>query len=233
MADWSRLRLVLGVGRSGTTWLAYVLGQTTTPIRFFMEGLADGYHPFLADVIPLDLARYAERDDPDWQLCLIKEVHSLWMTEPMLKKGCKAVLVVRDPVRVVDSLLTRDGLNGLYLCKEVGLPLHGSRQKVISDMIDAVGVINATLRELARGFNNAMLVEYENMCKSPVSEFKAAATFLDLEWSGKCEQLLNDTMTGQHREDIRFSIFRHTERQLDKPWTFLTTDEVGSVSGTG
>lgn len=32
------LRLVLGVGRSGTTWLASLMGRTSTPVRVLMEG---------------------------------------------------------------------------------------------------------------------------------------------------------------------------------------------------
>ena len=34
-----RLRLVIGVGRSGTTWVSRVLSETDTPIRFIMEGV--------------------------------------------------------------------------------------------------------------------------------------------------------------------------------------------------
>ena len=37
-SDTSRLRLVLGVGRSGTTWLSRVLAATTMPIRYVQEG---------------------------------------------------------------------------------------------------------------------------------------------------------------------------------------------------
>ncbi|MBN1490087.1 MAG: hypothetical protein JXA69_09235 [Phycisphaerae bacterium] len=38
-ADTSRLRLILGVGRGGTTWLSRVLGETGMPIRLLLEGL--------------------------------------------------------------------------------------------------------------------------------------------------------------------------------------------------
>lgn len=47
------LRLVLGVGRSGTTWLASLIGRTSTPLRFLMEGLY-GFTPRLDMAPPPD-----------------------------------------------------------------------------------------------------------------------------------------------------------------------------------
>lgn len=38
-SDQSKLRLVLGLGRSGTTWIAKVLSSTKTPVRYFEEPL--------------------------------------------------------------------------------------------------------------------------------------------------------------------------------------------------
>ncbi len=46
-SDRSRLRLVLGLGRSGTTWLSRLLAATPTPLRFFSEPLPHFVPPIL------------------------------------------------------------------------------------------------------------------------------------------------------------------------------------------
>ena len=146
-----RLRLILGVGRSGTTWTARVLGQTCTPTRLIQEPLfwmrprlhlAAGYdhtaipmasrlasqHRLLAayreltadtNVILRAGVRQLDRNDDDWQVCIVKEVHALLASEAIVHAfGLPTVLVVRDPVATADSILRTNGMNQEYLVAE-------------------------------------------------------------------------------------------------------------------
>lgn len=227
------LRLILGIGHSGTTWLSYVLSRTPTPIRFFMEGLyqldESGhskdlslpliYDSFLAEQPPDELARQKLRDDDDWKFCLVKEVHRLREAELLLDyyPSSKAILLTRDPVRVVDSLLARGELK-----------LNEVRSKQINGIlarIAAVAEINASFKMLAKRFDSACLIAYESLCKQPQANFRLATRFLDLVWSDEMESLLTDTITNQHRKGIKFSIFRDTASMLTRPLRFITSDE--------
>jgi len=147
-AEPGRLRLILGVGRSGTTWVSRVLSRTGRPMRLLIEPLfhleprlpfhvngdhtAVGYQPFSPDD-PL-LRAYSsltqrnlsgpvkglERDDAGWQLCLVKEVHALMGTEGLLLAWQTPTLfLLRDPVYVVDSLFSAQTPQTIYLDHEV------------------------------------------------------------------------------------------------------------------
>lgn len=232
LSERPEVRLILGPGHSGTTWLSYVLSKTPTPIRFFMEGLyqidrsghsenlslSSVYDLFLAERTLDELAHQKLRDDADWKFCLIKEVHRLSETRTLLNRpSLKAILLTRDPVRIVDSLLIRGELKLGETRKE---QIDGILARVI-----AIAKINTLLKALAEEFDNARLVTYESLCRQPHTNFKSAAEFLDLAWSDEMESLLVDTTTGQHRRGIKFSIFRDTTSMLARPLRFMTPDE--------
>lgn len=143
------LRLVLGTGRSGTSWTSKVLSKTKQPCRFFSEPL---YH--LQPRLPFQdrgdhtaigykrkpnggalLAAYqllahpqfdepalpgCERNDPGWAFCLVKEVHALLGAEALLRAWqTPAVFILRDPVYVIDSLFATGTSETIYLDHEV------------------------------------------------------------------------------------------------------------------
>jgi hypothetical protein len=144
-----KLRLILGVGRSGTSWVSKVLSKTTEPSRFFSEPLFH-IHPQLpyrergdhtaigyngsSDAGPL-LAAYqlvahrqfdgaglpgGERNDAGWKICLVKEVHALLGTEAVLRAWkVPVVFILRDPVYILDSLFAAQTLETIYLDHEV------------------------------------------------------------------------------------------------------------------
>lgn len=285
--DTQNLRLILGIGRSGTTWLSTVLSKTRTPIRCFIEGLysvdpklrfsaqqgdhtAIEYYPTLSERHPLlcvyrsltvphydwaalGLGRHLLRDDPSWQFCLVKEVHSLLASEALLKfLVCPTVLVVRDPVYVVDSLFARDGLGGPYLLSEskaVGKPaflerfaqdqaqsiskaLHRAasisavRQRVILEKVLTVAIIRLMLRVLASEYECAYLVEYEALCRFPQSLFQSAAAFLTLDWGNRVEKFHVSTMHADSEDGDIYPVFRETSKQLDRAFKFLSQGEV-------
>src|SRR5665213_1497924 len=125
------LRLILGVGRSGTSWVSNVLSKTTERSRFFSEPLfhlhpqlpfrTKGDHTSIGyngnyDAGPL-LAAYQlvthrqfeaanlpgyERHDDDWKICLVKEVHALLGTEAVLRAwNTPVVFILRGPVYII------------------------------------------------------------------------------------------------------------------------------------
>jgi hypothetical protein len=145
----ANLRLVLGVGRSGTTWVGHVLSSTLQPIRYCSEPLfylqprlsfhrkgdhtAVGYeefdedHPLLSAYLRL-LDREdngvqkdtLQRDDAGWDLCLVKEVHALLGSEGLLRHYQPPTLfILRDPLYVADSLFSAQTLGTAYLDHEV------------------------------------------------------------------------------------------------------------------
>jgi hypothetical protein len=143
------LRLILGVGRSGTSWVSQVLARTRRPLRFYLEPLfhiepplsfhetedhtAVGYgdigpsHPLLLAYRLVTHRQFdgrqvkvMRRDDVGWELCLVKEVHALLGTEGLLRAWkTPALFILRDPVYVIDSLFAAQTLQTHYLGHEV------------------------------------------------------------------------------------------------------------------
>jgi hypothetical protein len=147
--DTNPLRLVLGMGRSGTSWVGKVLSKMTLPCRFLSEPLfhihpllpfhtkgdhtAVGYEPLSPDH-PLLWAyrllvhrqfdsmtlKTTEREDAGWEVCLVKEVHALLGSEGLLRAlRCPTLFLLRDPLYVADSLFDAQDLSTIYLDHEV------------------------------------------------------------------------------------------------------------------
>lgn len=286
--DAAQLRLILGVGRSGTTWLSRGLASTSTPIRFVEEGFfwiepklefaAEGdhtaiaYRPALPEQHPLvcvyralgdrgvdwsqrGLARHVRRDDADWRICLVKEVHSLLATEGLLNAlKCPTLLVVRDPVYVVDSVFDRFGMESIFLGNEArwvrepafleriaGVAMGrlldvwqrvdeiaDGRARGILEKVLTVASIGRMFRLLASECGHAKLVEYEALCRSPEAMFRSAAEFLDLAWCERIEKYLEATTDSASETDDPRSVVRVTARQVGRPLRFLSADEASA-----
>ena len=284
--DTQKLRLILGVGRSGTTWLSRVLSETSTPIRFFMEGLysvkpklsfsegndhtAIKYYPKLPErhsllsvyrslIKPqynwsaLGLNRHLQRDDPNWQFCLVKEVHSLLATEALLQFfSCPTVIVVRDPVYVIDSLFARDGLSSPYLCDESKVvrqvaflkrfmpeqseaileALHKVnsigklREQSILKKVLTVAIIQQMFCVLADKFQCIYLIEYEELCQSSQALFRSVAEFFTLDWDDRVERFLATTTQTYSNKADKYPVFRQTSCQVKRNFKFLSFEEV-------
>jgi Sulfotransferase domain len=126
-------RFVLGVGRSGTTFLSRLAGLTSTPVKIMTEplvgvkgkrekGKVDASYcdpnnkkeiaSFVEAIKSLhadncfseNITKRIERDDKNSNVLLLKEVHSL-LAFPMYAKelNAKSIVIVRDTSRVVDS----------------------------------------------------------------------------------------------------------------------------------
>lgn len=243
---------MLGVGRSGTTWLSTVLSKTPTPLRFVSEHLykyrpvlkfsnhyertAIPYTQYLGYNHPLvnayrtllikepDFNRHnilqdtLLRNDQNWEYCLVKEVHSLLATEALLDMfNCKSVLIVRDPVYCVDSLLYRDGGSSSYLLAEEN-HIFGKTNTSIELRIKTAQYLNNMLKDIANRYSSVFLVEYEKLCNNPFHIFGAVAEHLGLEWSNSCAEFLKETM--QYRVDS--TVYRDTRIQANRPLKYIS-----------
>ena len=280
-----RIRLILGPGRSGTSWLSSVLSRSSTPLRFVSEPL----HPFrpklpyssrydhtalpychsieedsplvrvymaltsrddsLSGVLPEDTLR---RDDKDFSLCLIKEVHSLLATEALLKMlRCPVIILTRDPIYVVDSLMSFRGLNApiwrneanyvrtkLFLSRFFGGESEmieeayrkndrelSKRTRLITEKVLTVAVMNKMLHVLSNDMHIAHHIEYEELCKKPSETVSRAAQILSLEVSGEMVAYLGKTQRKRADDVGPYSVFRETSKQTVRPLRFVTTEE--------
>jgi hypothetical protein len=284
--DTQKLRLILGVGRSGTTWLSRVLLETPTPIRFFMEGLyfvkpklkfsefgdftaihysatlpennslLRIYRSFLAQQYywsALGVNKHLQRNDSDWQLCVVKEVHSLLATEALLTYfNCPTVFVTRNPIYLIDSLFARDGLHTIYLCHESRwvfktnfikrfAPEHSkdikralqkvskleARQQIVLYKLLSVALIQLMFNKLFRYFPNICLVSYEDLCQNPQTLFPYLADFLGLNWDQKMQSFLMNTGNPKKVNTTeKYPVFKDTSKNSYREFQFLNSDEV-------
>lgn len=291
-ADTEGLRLILGPGRSGTSWLSKGLAKTSSSIVFLNEPL----HPFkirlpfiskwdhtavayarqLDPKSPLLLLyhllsnpegawrRYLSskiivRDDPEPEYTLIKEVHSLLATEALLNGlHCPAVLITRNPVYVVDSLLSIRGLQApiwrtesAYVVLPEFMERFGFSRKdriiktlskfkdrpdnrtgVIMAKTVTVAMINNMLEQLAKAYPNTVHIRYEDLCASPVKSFEALAEFLMLEKGPDFLAFVNQSQENDQCPADPYSVFRNTREQLIRPFKFLTLEEVKRTMDT-
>lgn len=292
--DASRLRLILGTARSGTSWVVKTLSQTSTPIRYFHEPIwrinpkfsftvqrfprrfidhtAIEYcptlpqgHPLLRGYLSLTAPNYnwsalglknqLVRNDSDWQFCLVKEVHSLLATEALLKSfNCLTVLIVRDPLYMIDSKFASRTRNFRvpYLNREFKAvrdpaflerfaprqaksvakvlgkvsSIREVRERSILQKVLTAAIIRLMLRVLASEYKCAYLVEYEELCQSPYSIFTSMAKFLTLDYEETMEQFLVKATSSNPEKDNPDSVFRETSKQVDRPFKFLRPQEV-------
>jgi hypothetical protein len=152
IGDASQLRFIFGISGSGVDYLARVIAQPGSVLRFYQnflarfepglilangaDRLALPYVKSLADDHPLFRAyRMLVEYDNEWAFsrmsycaadadietlpCLIKEDRCLLGTEAILRGlGCRAMLYVSDPVKIVDRLFSEKGFEINYLQAE-------------------------------------------------------------------------------------------------------------------
>ncbi len=283
--DTSKLRLLLGPGRSGTTWAMNVLSYTRTPVRVVVEPLFPFKlkvwfsltndrvaHPYSREIDRNHIARrifeiltfpqytwsklladtVIMKNDPGFEYVIIKEVHTLLITEALLERlCCKASFILRDPLRVVDSQLAYTGFRSKiwhneyryiadnrflsdYFPREAESILremdairriNDRRKKEIQQKILTIAVLNRMLQRIAQRCDSVMLIRYEELCTNPVTIFSQLADFFDLKWDEKSTAMLEKTMRqGEEKYDPN-SIYRDTSKQLDKEFRHLTQED--------
>jgi len=265
-------RFVFGIGRSGTTWLSTVLSQTLTPIRFLREPLhrkrcgdnfrtsivynqtlqaseplIEIYKSFLTDKCLCNRKRII-RNDSDKKYCFIKEVHGLLSIEALLNYfKCPAVLIIRDPLRVLDSLLCLPELNDTYLREEskrmsqtflekfttmkntpfkIASRIANVRSGLIAEKFLTITALNLMLQTLHKQFSNTYLVKYEELCQNPEDIFEDIFNFLDFKWDLSVLDFLRKTMfCSSQQEKIARSFIRNTTEQKNKPFKYLSEED--------
>jgi hypothetical protein len=242
-----KLRLVLGVGRSGTTWISNTLARTQTPVVFLEEPIYHVYPPVcLANKIDhtaspfiikrrnsadrllttyrllsdLNSMAYRDllskrsfpikRDDPGAEVVLIKEVHALLATEYLVSQlDCRAILISRHYITVVDSILNFSGLRDPYLWNEFNhinnisflsryfeneaaaiekiqsniLNISDFRLKSIAVKALVVFLIQKIFTVIAASHKNVMLISYEEIMIDRDAMFEQMAAHLRIEYS--------------------------------------------------
>ena len=275
-----RLRVILGVGRSGTSWVSQVLFKTTLPGRCLSEPLFHmtprlpfhraGDHtavPYEAMPPRHPLRRAYEllahrqfdpvglhgvaRDEPGWEICLVKEVHALLGAEGLLRAwGAPVVFILRDPVYVLDSLLAAQTLRTIYLDHEVEAvrepaflrrfapgreeavrrafartARQESRPQIIQRKVLCVQLLQEMFAVLAREFPSAKTWRYEQCCQTPEASFRAIAAALSLPWDEALARGLAETTQADATSHQPYSVVRDTAQQTDRPLKFLTGAE--------
>lgn len=289
-----KLRLILGVGRSGTSWLAKSLSYTETPIRYvheayphvrtkyltnnegdplampFTNTLADN-HPFLlinkmlcSDYFTSKffLKGYYERKMPrsnrDFQVVIHKEVHALLASKALLDKlSCPVVFITRNPVYVIDSLLSYKDIstpiwrneqkfikNEAFLFNYFNDNKHEilralkafpddgiKRKNVIIGKSLTVAVINSYLKSLGKSYNNAKHVKYENLCYNTYDLIQQLADFFSISFGQSALNSLTNTLTddgtGNHTS-IQKNSFNQPHREF-KVLSYQENQEVVNV----
>lgn len=263
-------RLVFGVGRSGTTWISTVLSQTTTPIRFLREPLhTRRLHDIFRTSITYEdnineymekyktyLSKKAQdiscknkriiRNDENFEYCLIKEVHGLLAVEHIIKKfDCKVILIVRNVLRILDSLLCLPELNNTYLKAEskhmsnnflkkfsylnempsiIGQDFFDKRKRLIVEKLLTIAILNKMFYSLSKTYNNVYLVSYEEFCKDPINNFKKVFDFFDFEYNDIVEDFIYEINSKTNNKDRSFR--RVTSKQLEKEFKYLSLNEI-------
>ncbi len=276
-----RLRLILGVGRSGTSWVSQVLFKTTMRCRCFLEPLfhiapplpihkkgdhtAVGYeelspgHPLICAWQLLAHRKFGgpgmatlERDDADWEICLVKEVHALLGMEALLRLWqTPAVFILRDPVYVIDSLFAAQTLQTIYLDHEVeAVRQHAflerfapgrqtaverlfadaarrePRQRIILGKALCVQMLQEMFSVLAAEFPCAKALRYDQLCAAPRESFQSLAGALAIPWDNAMDSYLAKTTEADATSSDPYSIMRNTADQNDRPFRFLSPAEV-------
>jgi hypothetical protein len=271
-----RFVFVFGVGRSGTTLLGRMMASTATPARFVTElcpgirdriasplfvvepedaeglsrvrgalaELASGKNPF-----PPDQGWRLERDDPDAQVLIVKDVHSL-LAWPAIVEGLsdwRAVVITRSTPRVLDSylcgsipwryLITEYG----YLARQLDVPGGDARvARVAAELPPAAADYLRRPRLLTRGWLRQAVateflarflrrwadedarvthVDFESLCRDPLGEATRLLELLDLDCDDGTLESIRRTTSGSSQG--YYATDKDSRRVLEQPYRVL------------
>ncbi len=272
--------MILGASRSGTSWVSQVFAKMSCRCRFFSEPLfhltprlpfhkegdhtAIGYeslsqdHPLLwayrlvgHPQFDGSALKVSQREDADWKICLVKEVHALLGSEGLLSAWRTPMLfILRDPVYVVDSLFAAQGLETTYFDHEVkAVQAEGflgrfapgreaavervfadaarreQRLRILLEKVICTQLIHEMFAVLAKEFPCAKAMRYEEFCERPHEAFQLAAEALAVTWDEGMESYLRKTMQADGVSEDPYSVMRNTAEQKGRPFKFLSAEE--------
>ena len=277
--DHKKLRLVLGLGRSGTTWVSNTLAKSKTPLRFFEEPLfhvspklrfntspdhtAINFseyfpenHPFVRiyrifcnrdtklHYLP---GQFIKRNDAQFDVVLVKEVHGLLGTEALAKTLNIPILVItRNVFSTIDSLIKAQSIDTPYLVNEYKLVkdknflncYFPAKRKVLQaafEKIDSITdkedrllleklitsfLITKMFEEISQKTKNILLKTYEDLCNNPNENYAQIADFFSMDYKANDYIFRRDDSEGEEEKD-HYSLIRNTKQQVYKPLTTL------------
>jgi hypothetical protein len=230
-----RYRFAFGLGRSGTTLLGRLLALTSSPTRFVSElcpGIPDRIPNPVFMVDPKDAATTArvrdtivelglgklpfseeqayriERNEPDAEILLIKDIHSL-LAYPAIVAGLedwRAVVILRETTRTLDSyFFGHSPKRRRYLVEEYKF-IANYLSQVRDDAL--IGPSLATLRPtVARYFRRPHMFTSELFRQAAATEF--VNHFLE-HWASE-----EDRLTHIRFEDLCRNPLEETIRVLE------------------
>jgi len=270
-----KLRLVLGLGRSGTTWVGSTLAKSKTPLRYFEEPLfhinpklkfntppdhtaidfSENFpenhplvriyrifchqgmkHPFLP-------RQFVKRNDDQFDVVLLKEVHGLLGTEALAKILNIPILVItRDIFSVIDSLINAQTIDTPYLVNEYKLvqendflnyyfPKETKVLQAAFSQIDRVSdkeerllleklitsfLITKMFEKISQKTKNILLKTYEDLCKKPNENYAQIAGFFSMDYR-EDDYIFRRKESTEDEGKGHYSLIRNTNQQLHKP----------------
>jgi hypothetical protein len=274
-----KLRLVLGLGRSGTTWVGNTLARSKTPLRYFEEPLfhvnpklkfntspdhtAIHFSEYFPENHPLAKIyrifchrginlrylpqQYVKRNDAQFDIVLVKEVHGLLGTEALAKTLNIPILVItRNIFSVVDSLIKAQAVDTPYLLNEYKLVKENNflnyyfpeKNKVLRsafDKIDSVGdeedrvlleklitsfLITKMFEKISKKAKNILLKTYEDLCNKPNENYAQIADFFSMNYK-KNDYIFSGKGSRRDEEKDHYSLIRDAKKQLYKPHSII------------
>jgi hypothetical protein len=195
---------------------------------------------------------HIRRNDPGWNLVLIKEVHALLATEAIIDKfNCPMILLLRNPVYIIDSLFFRDGTKTLYLRyedRQIRKPqflqrycadhadavqfafrcidrMQDNRSQAVARKVLSVALIHEMFRVLAEMYPEIRLLRYEALCVDPERTFADYANWMGFAWDEGCNRWVESTCHGRLQQEKLSRISQKSVAQIDRPFRFLTNKE--------
>lgn len=233
-------------------WSVYV---DSPEINYYVSMLAD--LPFSRKLLRschhTDIMSNSEKP----KYLLIKEIHNIPAFHRILSSvDYKAVLIMRDPLRIVDSAFHNFRIRAMYRDEYAWLQKAAAGDTPISDkgylyalkslsptMIKALCGPKQNIEEFVRVYiivlfqhyileywatvsANVYPIVYDDLCKDSISEFKKMFSFVGLKFNNKVEQFIAEHNQIDERNDP-FSTFLSSYLIGTSPYKALTLGHIG------
>jgi hypothetical protein len=183
---------------------------------------------------------------------LVKEVHALLDVENVARLlNCPVVLISRDPLRIVDSLLHSQGVETILWENEFTyfqnsdvlvhyfpdraqdiqnaadcIKTYPDKERTILKKIFCACMLRSMFRTVSIRLENVKYVEYEDLCSDPIGMVSKVAEFFNFEFKASILPFLCETLNDKGQEHDPYSVFRNTSQQLGKAYKFLSKSEI-------
>ena len=202
------------------------------------------------------LPKVVLRNDKAPKVTLIKEVHSLLALEGILKSlKCKTIVITRNPLYAVDSLLSFRTLAAHMWRKEANFVTSKkfldrfnisqrnkilafyltnvddgiSRKGVLFSKVLTVALLNQMLTQLAIENENVCHIRYETLCENPIDNFKRLGAFVGIITDQPMINFIEQLAESSTQDDGPYSLQKNAKTQIRKPLKFITTDEMNEL----